>query len=171
MRSSDEISLQPIADRFSEETAPTGSPQGGWDKNTTRIELPYDEKSIYMATNLVTREAEVLGFSMNEISRIKIATYEACLNAIQHARMARAQAKIVVETERLMNALQIRVVDFGRGFQMREARPYDVAEAAQKGKTGGMGLHIIRRAMDIVDYRVDHLNGNTLQMTKYLRKA
>lgn len=171
MRSPSEASASTIGDRPSEETAPTASPQGGWNKNITRIELPYDEESIYLATDLVTREAELLGFPLTEISRIKIATYEACLNAIQHARTARAQSKIVVEVERLMNALQIRVVDFGRGFQMREARPFDVAEAAQKGRTGGMGLHIIRRAMDIVDYQLDHLNGNTLQMTKYLRKA
>jgi serine/threonine-protein kinase RsbW len=141
-----------------------------WGKSVSRIELPYDEDALYLATDLVSREAEQVGFPANEISRIKIAVYEGCLNAIQHTRTARAQSKIVVEVEKRPDALQISVIDFGKGFQVQKAREYNVAEAALNRKTGGMGLHIIRRAMDVVDYQVDHLKGNTLKMTKYLKK-
>jgi serine/threonine-protein kinase RsbW len=147
----------------------TGRP-AGWGKGIRRIELPYDEDALYLATDLVSREAEEVGFPANEISRIKIAVYEACLNAIQHTRTARAQSKIVVEVEKKPGALQISVTDFGRGFQVQKTREYNVTEAALNRRTGGMGLHIIRRAMDVVDYQVDHLKGNTLKMIKYIKK-
>jgi serine/threonine-protein kinase RsbW len=142
----------------------------GWGKGIKSIELPYDEGALYLATDLVSREAEEVGFPANEISRIKIAVYEACLNAIQHTRTARAQAKIVVQVEKKPDALQISVTDFGRGFQVQKTSEYNVTEAALNRRTGGMGLHIIRRAMDVVDYQVDHLKGNTLKMIKYLKK-
>lgn len=148
----------------------TNSRAPNWGKSISRIELPYEEDALYLATDLVSREAEQIGFPANEISRIKIAVYEACLNAIQHTRTARAQSKIVVEVEKKPDALQISVVDFGKGFQVQKTKDYNVTEAALNRRTGGMGLHIIRRAMDVVDYQVDHLKGNTLKMIKYLKK-
>ncbi len=143
------------------------APGTGRSKGLDRIELPYEEEAIYLATDRVSRQAEMMGFSASEISRMKIAVYEACLNAIQHTRTARAQGKIIVEVESVEDALEVRVIDFGRGFDVKETKEFDPEEAAKKGRIGGMGLHIIRRAMDVVDYQKDSVNGNTLRMIKY----
>lgn len=140
-----------------------------WERQTKRLEIPYDENQLYQATDFVSREALDIGFSMNEISRMKIAVYEACLNAIQYTRMARPQSKVLLEVERLSDGIQINVYDFGKGFNVDQTKEFDIAEAASQRRTGGMGLHIIRRAMDQVDYIPDAVNGNRLIMTKRLK--
>ncbi len=137
-------------------------------KKSNRIEIPYDEDAIYKACDVATKVAAEMGFPEKEISRIKVAVYEACLNALQHTRRSEAGETILVEVERDEMTLQINVYDHGRGFTVEKARDYDVTQAVSHRKTGGMGLHIIRKAMDEVDYRIDPLAGNRLIMVKYL---
>jgi serine/threonine-protein kinase RsbW len=133
------------------------------------IEIPYDENDIYKACDFVTTRAQVMGFTENELSRIKIAVYEACLNAIQHTRKMNPGDKVIVEVESRARKLLINVYDRGLGFEPAKAHDYEVTDAALHRKTGGMGLHIIRRAMDEVDYQMDALNGNKLIMVKHLK--
>lgn len=135
---------------------------------TKSIEIPYQEEALYKACDFVTFQAQQLGFTGKETSRIKIAVYEACLNAIEHSRHSNPDAKIRIDVERNIEFLKIVVYDHGQGFQVENTRDYDVTEAASHRKTGGMGLHIIRKAMDNVSYKIDHINGNKLVMIKYL---
>ncbi len=137
-------------------------------KIVNRIEIPYNEDDVYKVCEFVLSHAANLGFAKAEASRIKIAVYEACLNAIQHSRKMNPGDKVSIEVETLDNKLQINVYDRGSGFDPQKTNDYDVTEAASHRKTGGMGLHIIRRAMDEVNYKVDRLNGNKLIMIKYL---
>ncbi len=138
------------------------------EKKSNRIEIPYDEDSIYKACDMVTNVAAEMGFPEKEISRMKVAVYEACLNALQHTRRSEAGETILVEVQRDAAAMQVNVYDHGRGFNVEKARDYDLTQAVSHRKTGGMGLHIIRKAMDEVDYQVDPLAGNRLIMIKYL---
>lgn len=138
-------------------------------KTINRIEIPYNEDDVYRACDFVLSHAARMGFPETEASRIKIAVYEACLNAIQHSRKMSPGDKVSIEVETLENKLQINIYDRGTGFDPEKTNDYDVTEAASHRKTGGMGLHIIRRAMDEVNYEVDRLNGNKLIMIKYLR--
>ncbi len=137
-------------------------------KTVNRIEIPYNEDDVYKACDFVLSHASTMGFPETEASRIKIAVYEACLNAIQHSRKMSPGDKVSIEVETLENKLQINIYDRGTGFDPEKTNEYDVTEAASHRKTGGMGLHIIRRAMDEVNYEVDRLNGNKLIMIKYL---
>lgn len=134
------------------------------------IDIPYNEDDLYKACDFVTTRAAEMGFDENDLSRIKIAVYEACLNAIQHTRKMNPGDKVTVEVEVGRRSLQVNVYDRGIGFNPEKTREYDVTEAAQHRKTGGMGLHIIRRAMDEVDYQMDNLSGNRLVMIKHLKK-
>ncbi|MBN1466452.1 ATP-binding protein, partial [candidate division KSB1 bacterium] len=117
----------------------------------------------------VTARAKAIGFGENDLSRIKIAVYEACLNAIQHTRKMNPGDKVVVEVESRARTLVVNVYDRGIGFDPDKTHDYDVTDAASHRKTGGMGLHIIRRAMDEVNYQMDTLNGNKLIMVKHLK--
>ncbi len=136
--------------------------------SVNRIEIPYNEDDVYKACDFVIARAADMGFPESELSRIKIAVYEACLNAIQHTRKMNPGDKVSIEVETFDNKLQINIYDRGFGFDPEKAHDYDVTQAASHRKTGGMGLHIIRRAMDEVNYEVDRLNGNKLIMVKHL---
>lgn len=139
-------------------------------KSIHRIEISYNEDEVYHACDFVLSRAQKMGFAENELSRMKIAVYEACLNAIQHTRKMSPGEKVVVEVETDEKAIQINVYDRGFGFDPAKTKEFNVTEAVSHRKTGGMGLHIIRRAMDEVDYQADRLNGNKLVMKKYLAR-
>jgi len=142
----------------------------GLRKQVSEIVIPFQEDQVYKACDFVVKKAQEFGFPERELSRMKIAVYEACLNAVQHSNNAGQDANMIVEVETIGDMMQINVHDRGRGFQVDRAQEYDVTEAASHRKTGGMGLHIIRKAMDSVDYKMDSLRGNKLIMIKYLKR-
>ena len=142
----------------------------GLRKEVSEIQIAYREDQVYKACDFVVSEAEKMGFSANEVSRIKIAVYEACLNAVQHTNKSGIDDSMTVEVERMSDVMQINVHDHGRGFRVDNTQDYDVTEAASHRKTGGMGLHIIRKAMDKIEYQMDPIKGNKLVMIKHLIK-
>lgn len=142
----------------------------GLRKEVSGMELAYHEEEVYKACDFVLQKAEKMGFSASEMSRIRIAVYEACLNAVQHSNKAGIDDNMTVQVETMGDMLQVNVYDRGRGFRVDKTQDYDVTDAASHRKTGGMGLHIIRKAMDSVDYQMDPIEGNKLIMKKYLKK-
>ena len=62
----------------------------------------------------------------------------------------------------------ITLMDRGVGFDFDPDKDYDAVEAAEEKRTGGFGLHIIKRSMDDVKYVSDAKWGNKLTMVKRL---
>lgn len=146
-------------------STPLGRPQKNY------IEIPSKVGDLYRVSDFVLEIAKSMGFSEGERSRIKIAAYEGCLNAIEHAYHSDPQQTVKVVVENTTDKLEISVIDYGPGFQVDTSREFDVIKAAMERSRGGMGLHIIQRSMDSVRYDMDQFAGNKLVMTKYLNKV
>lgn len=138
------------------------------EKKQESINIASKVKDVYKASNFVLNIAKRMGFDRAEQSKIKIAVYEGCLNAIEHAYHSDPENFVPVEIQYSQDTLIISIVDFGDGFIQVERGEFDVIKAAMERSRGGMGLHIIDRSMDKVQYKTDSLNGNRLIMTKYL---
>ncbi len=67
-----------------------------------------------------------------------------------------------------INYLVIIIQDWGESFEFDPTRPYDVEQAVKDRRTGGFGLHIIRRSIDEIKYLSDTDEGNRLILVKYL---
>ncbi len=132
------------------------------------IKIPSRVDALYRVCDFSTGIARDMGFSDNEISRLKIAVYEACLNVIEHAYHSDPDKIVEVQVERFGDRIVITVIDHGEGFEEQDRNHFDIEEAASLRRTGGMGLHIINRSMDLVQYKRDAIRGNYLTMTKYL---
>ncbi len=132
------------------------------------IEIPSRVDALYRGCDFVTTIAKEVGFPENELSKIKIAVYEACLNAIEHAHHSNPSQRVRVQVIHTADRLTISVFDHGEGFTSDVGEDFDVIAAAAARRTGGMGLHIIRRSMDEVSYIQDAEKGNQLIMIKYL---
>ncbi|HNT64461.1 MAG TPA: ATP-binding protein [bacterium] len=146
----------------------TQTTSGDTDRNLHTIKIPSKVSALYKACDFVTHLAEEIGFNETDQGKIKIAVYEACLNVIEHAYHSNPNRIVQVEVEKLLMGMIIAVIDHGQGFQVSTSEDFNVVEAALKRKTGGMGLHIIRKSMDRVYYAVDPVNGNRLVMEKSL---
>jgi len=135
------------------------------------IEIPSRVDALYHACDFVTGLAKNMGFAEPELGKIKLAVYEACLNAVEHAYHSDPNRFVKVAVETAGEKLVVAVIDRGEGFKVDKAKDFDVIEAVVNRKTGGMGLHLIRRSVDQVRYEIDPLVGNKLIMIKNLHKS
>jgi serine/threonine-protein kinase RsbW len=134
-------------------------------KDPSVIELPSRADVVYKACDFVVAASRRLGFSENEINKIKLAVYEACLNVVEHAYHSDPTKIMRVTVQEEAQRLVIQVIDRGDGFEVNNDN-FDVMAAAAARQTGGMGLHIIRRSMDEVTYQRNSHEGNKLIMIK-----
>lgn len=114
--------------------------------------------------------ASRLGFSYDEIEDLKIATSEACTNAVQHAYKSNEKGEVVIGFGLFPDRLEVMVADNGQSFNFHSAReglgPYDQNDPVEFLREGGLGLYLIETLMDEV--RIHHKEGVTVFMTKYL---
>jgi anti-sigma regulatory factor (Ser/Thr protein kinase) len=125
--------------------------------------------NLYQLCDFVTTHAFSAGMPEKEIAKIKIAVYEACLNVIEHAYHSRPDEWIDLHVNYSPERFMIIIQDNGISFEMKPPKDYDVNEVIDERRSGGFGLHIIRRAMDSVEYLPDAINGNRLVMVKRLQ--
>lgn len=113
--------------------------------------------------------ASRMGFSYDEIEDLKIATSEACTNAVQHAYQKNEKGEVVVGFGLYKERLEVVVADNGQSFDFHSTRqgigPYDQNDSIEFLREGGLGLYLIETLMDEV--RIHHKEGVTVFMTKY----
>lgn len=145
------------------------TPVAPGDVKSFQIRVESRASNLYQLCDFVTVHAAQAGINEKEIGKIKIAVYEACLNVIEHAYHSRPDEWIEIEVGYSPDKFTIFIVDHGLSFEMKPPTAYDVQEVMDKRRSGGFGLHIIRRSMDNVEYHPDLVNGNRLIMVKHLK--
>jgi serine/threonine-protein kinase RsbW len=139
-----------------------------------KLALPSNPNLLCIVRGAVGRLTEVLGFSAAECRSITRAVDEAMANIVRHSYRGRGDRPIVIyfrqvqrrSKQELVEGLEVLLCDRGpavdpaklRGRKLQEIRP------------GGLGLHFIRQAMDIVEFtRVGRTN--RLRLVKDLKRA
>jgi len=131
-----------------------------------RIVVKSREDQLYKLTDFVAIHAENASFEPTEISRIKISVYEAAHNIIEHAYKFGTDKFIELNLKYDHNKFTINLMDKGKSFDYDPNRDYDAVEAAEERRTGGFGLHIIKRSMDDIQYESNPVWGNRLTLVK-----
>jgi serine/threonine-protein kinase RsbW len=128
-----------------------------------KLALPSNPNLLCIVRGAVSRLTEVLGFSAVEGRSVTRAVDEALANIVRHSYRGREDRPIVIyfrqvqrrSNQGLVEGLEVLLCDRGpavdpaklRGRKLQEIRP------------GGLGLHFIRQAMDIVEFtRVGRTN-------------
>lgn len=137
------------------------------------IEVKIPAKPEFVAVIRLTLSgiANRMGFSYDEIEDLKIATSEACTNAVQHAYKRNDQeGEVVVGFGMYENRLEVMVADTGDSFNFQAAKqeigPYSKNDSVEFLREGGLGLYLIETLMDEV--KIHHEEGVTVFMIKYL---
>ena len=126
--------------------------------------------SLNTVTHFVGVLAEKSEMEPLDVSKLKIAVYEACMNVIEHGY--RFEPNKMMEVEVLLKRKRFTVVirDWGESFDFNGVRPYDVHEAYHERREGGFGLYIIQKSVDEVKYESDPEGGNRLTLVKKIGK-
>ncbi|WP_316572729.1 anti-sigma B factor RsbW [Neobacillus sp. YIM B06451] len=136
------------------------------------IEMKIPAKPEYVGVIRLTLSgiASRMGFSYDDLEDLKIATSEACTNAVQHAYKNKDQGEVIVGFGLYQDRLEVMVADNGQSFDFESARQglgrYEDNDSVEFLREGGLGLYLIETLMDEV--RIHHKEGVTVFMTKYL---
>ncbi len=115
--------------------------------------------------DFVTRVGKKYGFSERIISAFKLSIDEAATNIIKHAyRDWEGDVTLRIMAKR--NSLTMVLIDQGKYFDPRQVNSPDLQRYVEIGKRGGLGIFIMRRLLDEIDYRKTE-EGNELWMTKH----
>jgi serine/threonine-protein kinase RsbW len=108
-----------------------------------------------------------MGFTEEAVDQIVIAVDEACSNIIRHAYGGDPAQQIQIVVDTYPDRLEITLSDQGRRFDPSTYREPDPQKLARSGQRGGLGLLLMRRLMDEIqyDYRDEF---NIVRLIKYL---
>jgi anti-sigma regulatory factor (Ser/Thr protein kinase) len=125
-------------------------------------------EKVAQMTSLVAREA---GFSEAEIQWMILAVDEVVTNVIAHSYGPGTTETFELDFIPRTDGLTITVTDYGLPFDFdAESRKY-AGQASLDQPVGGVGLFLVRRYMDEVDYEPETYAGNVVRMVKYLASA
>ena len=122
--------------------------------------------SLNRITDFVTGFAQNTGMQELEISKLKIAVYEVCMNVIEHGYQFEPGNMIGVEVLKEKNQFIVTINDRGRPFDFYQTQGYDVEDAFHEKRTGGFGLFIIKRSVEDIQYQSHSKTGNRLTLVK-----
>jgi serine/threonine-protein kinase RsbW len=139
-----------------------------------KIELFSNPNTLYVVRGTVERLAEMVGFAPPGCRSIVRAVDEALSNVMRHCYCGRLDQPIELYFRRLRRrskgarkeGLEVLLCDCGPAVDRATLRGHTPVEL----RPGGLGLHLIRQAMDAVEYkRVGRIN--RLRLVKYLPRA
>ena len=134
------------------------------DRETFHLEIPADENNLGDVRDFIADICTRAGFSKRETSNTKLAVDEACSNIIQHAYRGRGgQIRLDVQAE--PGQVEINIFDRGDPFEWASIKDPDLDQYVEIGKKGGLGIYLMGRIMDELNYQTSAA-GNRLYMMK-----
>lgn len=115
--------------------------------------------------DFVTQIGRKHKFSDKVVNAFKLSVDEAATNIIRHAYRDR-EGLITIRAFVRKNSLTISIIDQGKYFDPNRVENPDLNRYIDIGKKGGLGIFIMRKLMDEIDYRKTE-EGNELRITKY----
>ena len=117
---------------------------------------------------------EVIGngvFSARDAQMVALAIDEAIANVMEHAYSdAENEQAISLRLDLDEVRLVVTISDAGKQFDPTVKADVDVREQVKQGKKGGLGIFLMRKIMDEVNYSYKRGLHNELQLIKYRQK-
>lgn len=103
--------------------------------------------------------------------QVQLAVDEAATNIIQHGYDQAAPGEIELAWQIADNQLTVTLRDQGRRFDPEQVPDPDITSPLEERQAGGLGIFLMGRLMDTVQFDFDDQHGNLLTMTKQIAPA
>ncbi len=117
--------------------------------------------------NFVAMHAANVGFTPEDVDDIRLAVDEAYTNVIKHAYNYDPSKKVTIKVGFNGSEFLITIADEGRSFNPDTYSEPNIRERIMLRKRGGVGVYLIHRLMDHVEYRKSGIM-NEIVMSKKL---
>ena len=137
-------------------------------RHPIRLRISSSPSQLGVVRAAVEKTALLVGLEAKEADQVVLSVDEALTNIIRHAYAGAEDQPIEIDLAVVEDAggsiFRIRVRDYGRHVDPARIRPRDLS----KLRPGGLGVHIIQKCMDSVEYRLGEGGGTVLTMHKKL---
>jgi serine/threonine-protein kinase RsbW len=134
---------------------------------TYRIDVPASTQQLGNVREFVTSHAREYGFNEQDVEEIRLAVDEAMTNVIKHAYGFDESKTVNVSLGKKGKEFWVAIQDEGDAFDIAKYKEPNVSERIKYGKKGGVGVYLIRKLMDKVEYSRKNSH-NEIKMTKKL---
>lgn len=100
----------------------------------------------------VSNAAKDFGFNQSAIENIILAVDEACTNIIKHAYKYNAEGEIKITIKFKGEKFSIEIRDYGNTFDANTIPPPDLKKYYEQHRVGGLGMFLMKKLMDEVQY-------------------
>jgi len=121
-------------------------------------------KNLRQIRNFMTTALSKTKLSQQNSQNIILAVVEACSNIIKHGYKNDYNKEINLTINAEAKILTISIIDKGLKFDTNSFEPRNVSEV----RPGGLGIHIIKQVMDVVEYTQTSQGFNKIKMVKKL---
>lgn len=133
------------------------------------ITIPAQMSYLIQIRDFVEHIGKRYKYSEKMINSFKLVIDEACTNIIRHGYRDIKNGEIQLKAIIRRLSLTIVITDQGISYDPRQANTPDLAKYVDIGKKGGLGILMMRKLMDDIQYVVTE-RGNEFRLTK-LREA
>ena len=137
------------------------------------LSVPNDLAYLSVVRDTVLEVANKSRLAAGEAHLVSLAVDEALANVMEHAYIdAPPEVKQVIEIQLAADEqrIEVRIRDFGSAFDPGQLPDVDLREHVRQGKRGGLGVFLMRKIMDEVEYKFEAGKHNELYMVKYIDK-
>ncbi len=128
-------------------------------------------ENVPLAIDCATQWALKAGCDEKALYEVQLAVDEACANVVLHAYRGMPPGDMEVSCQVNDQVLVIKVRDWGRTFDPCTVPEPDLDAPLEERTLGGLGLFLLKKVMDHIQFTFDPESGNELVMTKRLGGA
>jgi len=132
---------------------------------TYHITVEASTRNLAKVRDFVSNHAQAEGFSPASVADLCLAVDEAYTNIIKHAYKYDATQLVKINLEFNNNEICVALTDSGDSFDKSTYVEPDIERQIKDKRRGGMGVYLIHKLMDKVDYNTS-TDENEIRMYK-----
>ena len=127
--------------------------------------------SLSEISDFVVSAARTAGLDDQAVWEVQLAVDEAATNVVLHAYGGQEEGPITVQVEVRNGEFVVCLHDRGKPFDPESVPLPDLESPIEERQTGGLGLYLMRKLMDRVEFHFDEDGHNLVTMSKRLPYA
>lgn len=132
--------------------------------------IPSRTDQLLEVRDFVSEAARQFGFAEEDVANIVLAVDEACTNIIKHAYQYAPDKEILIAILRTDGTFEVRIKDRGKSFNPDALKAPDLKRNLSHHRRGGLGVYLMKKLMDKVEYNFESGTSNEVSLTKYLSR-
>lgn len=133
-----------------------------------KISVSSSTKNLHKIRNFIEETALNSGISREKTDEIILAVDEACTNIIKYTYKYEEKHKISIKIKNKGNNLIVEIIYRGKGFDPNKVKSPDMKEYFKNYKVGGLGIPLMRKFVNRIEYNFIKPNLNKLILVKQI---